>query len=264
MSFQNRMGYCHFDVHICSINDASISREKFLEIRFSNSRVDRAYFWTSDTIRPKYWCIEAIDCSLPVGSEIVKPAPVVRDLGVLLDANLSMKQHISKVAATCYYQLRRLRQIRRRVGPEVTTQQSTVEPLQRVQNAAARLIFNLGRHERTTLCLFQLHWLPVRFRTVYKLCVLMHNIWADKSPRYLSDIVQPTTVTETRFGLRSSSDTSSYTTPRLRTKFRECAFSFSRPAAWNSLPADLRTISSITDFKTKLKHHLFRLAFDIL
>jgi len=169
--------------------------------------------------------LKAIDCSLPVGSEIVKPAPVVRDLGVLLDANLSMKQHISKVAATCYYQLQRLRQIRRCVGPEVTTQlvlalvtsrldycnsvlaclpQSTVEPLQRVQNAAARLIFNLGRNKHTTPCLIQLHWLPVRFRIVYKLCVLMHNIRASKSPCYLSDIVQPTTVTATRSGLRSS------------------------------------------------------------
>ena len=34
-----------------------------------------------------------------------------------------MKQHVTKViAATCYYHLRRLRQIRRRVGSEVTTQ----------------------------------------------------------------------------------------------------------------------------------------------
>jgi len=80
-----------------------------------------------------------------------------------------MKQHVNKVAAACYCQLRRLRQIRRPVGPEVTTQlvlalvtcrldycnsvlaslpQSTVEPLQRVQNAASRMIFNLGRHDK--------------------------------------------------------------------------------------------------------------------
>jgi len=187
-------------------------------------------------------------------------------LGVLLDANLSMKQHISKVAATCYYQLRRLRQIRRRVGPSwldycnsalAYLPQSTVKPLQCVQNVAARLIFNLGRHKHTTPCLIQLHWLPVHFR-------IMHNIRAGKSPRYLSDIVQPTTATATRSGLRSSSDTWSYTTPRLRTKFGERAFSFSGPAAWNALPAGSRTIPSIADFKKKLKHHLFRSAFDIL
>jgi len=32
-----------------------------------------------------------------------------------------MKQHIAKVAAACFYHIRRLRQIRRRVGQAVTT-----------------------------------------------------------------------------------------------------------------------------------------------
>ena len=69
------------------------------------------------------------------------------------------------VAASCFYHLRRLRQIRRRVGMEVTTQlvlafitsrldycnsvlpglpQVTLEPLQRMQNAAVRLILDLN------------------------------------------------------------------------------------------------------------------------
>ena len=81
-----------------------------------------------------------------------------------LDIELSMKQHIAEVAATCFYHKRRLRQIRRRVSTEVTIRlvlavvmlrvdycnsvlaglpQSTLAPLQRVQNAAARLVFEL-------------------------------------------------------------------------------------------------------------------------
>ena len=70
--------------------------------------------------------------------------------------------------------------------------QSTIEPLQRVQNTAARLIFNLGKREHVSPCLIQLHWLPVRYRITYKLCTLMHNVHIGKSPRYLADIVQPT------------------------------------------------------------------------
>ena len=62
------------------------------------------------------------DSLLSVGRETVQPVSVVRDLGVLLDAELSMRQHVNKVAATCFYQLRRLRQVRRRTGQEVTTQ----------------------------------------------------------------------------------------------------------------------------------------------
>jgi len=36
---------------------------------------------------------------------------------------------------------------------QLSLPQSTVEPLQRVQNAAARMIFNLRRHENITPCL---------------------------------------------------------------------------------------------------------------
>jgi len=45
---------------------------------------------------------------------------VVRNLGVLLDSELSMTQHVAKVASVCFYHIRRLRQIRRHVGQEVT------------------------------------------------------------------------------------------------------------------------------------------------
>ena len=43
----------------------------------------------------------------------------VCDLGVQLDTELSMQTHVSKVASSCLYQLRRLRQITRLVGQEV-------------------------------------------------------------------------------------------------------------------------------------------------
>ena len=77
---------------------------------------------------------------------------------------LIKSQSVAKVSLACYYHLRRLRQIRIRVRAEVTTQlvlalvmsrldycnavlvgvpQSTLEPLQRIQNAAARLVHQL-------------------------------------------------------------------------------------------------------------------------
>ena len=52
------------------------------------------------------------DCSVCIGSESIKPSTIVRDLGVHLDDELTMKQHVAKVAASCFYHLRRLRQIR--------------------------------------------------------------------------------------------------------------------------------------------------------
>jgi len=80
----------------------------------------------------------------------------------------------------------------------------------------------------------------------------MHNVHIGKSLRYLADIMQPTSSRVMRSGMRSLSETDSYTTPRLHTKFGKPAFSFSSPASWNSLPAELCTISDTSVYKNKL------------
>ena len=126
-----------------------------------------------------------------IGSETVKPVNSLRGLGFPLDNELSMKQHISLIARTCFYHLRRLRQIRRRAGYEVTVRlvlalimsrvdfcnalfaslpASTIAPLQRVQNAAARLVLQLGPRDHISQGLRELHWLPINARVRYKLC----------------------------------------------------------------------------------------------
>ena len=44
-AFRNGMGYRYLNVRVNSANDASILCEKFREIRYSNSRDDRAYLY---------------------------------------------------------------------------------------------------------------------------------------------------------------------------------------------------------------------------
>jgi len=119
-----------------------------------------------------------IEQTLTVGASVIQPAAAVPDLGVLLDQELNMTQHIAKVTSSCFYQLRRLRQIHRTVGQELVAQLvhsfvlsrldygnsvSAIMPLQRVQNAAARLILDLRMNEHVTPTLRQLHWLPVEW-----------------------------------------------------------------------------------------------------
>ena len=54
-----------------------------------------------------------------VGSNIIQPVKSVCNLGVQLDTEISIKTHVSKVASSCFYQLRHLRQIRRLVSQAV-------------------------------------------------------------------------------------------------------------------------------------------------
>ena len=84
-----------------------------------------------------------------------------------------------------------------------------------------------------------------------------------KAPCYLSDALQLTSTRVTRSDLRSSSDTTSYPIPHLKTKFGERAFSFAGPVTWNRLPAELRSISDSTVLKNKLKTYLFNMAFNV-
>jgi len=60
------------------------------------------------------------DLAITVTSDTIQPVNSVRDLGVKLDSELSMKQQVSNITRACFYHLRRLRQIRRRAGYEVT------------------------------------------------------------------------------------------------------------------------------------------------
>ena len=93
-----------------------------------------------------------------------------------------MKTHISKVISSCYHELRRICPLRRLIGQDVAQQLfsafilsrldycnsllsrlpgSTIQPLQRVMNAAARIVTNLSLRDHVKPALKQLHWLPV-------------------------------------------------------------------------------------------------------
>ena len=121
----------------------------------------------------------------------MKPVEYVRDLGVILDNQLSMRKHISQVVSTCFFHLRRLRQLRARLSREQRQRlvsaiilsrvddcnvvlaglpASSLAPLQRVLNAAARFVADLHPRDHVTGTLRDLHWLPIRTRITYKLC----------------------------------------------------------------------------------------------
>ena len=68
---------------------------------------------------------------------------------------------------------------------------TSVNTLQRVQNAAARLILCLSRRSHITpaLKLGLLYWLPVKFRIIFKVATTTHNIFNQRSPQYLKDLI---------------------------------------------------------------------------
>ena len=55
-----------------------------------------------------------------VGTALIEPQTKVQLLRVVLDSDLSMKSHVSRIMSTCFYQLGRLKAIRRSLPIETT------------------------------------------------------------------------------------------------------------------------------------------------
>ena len=221
--------------------------------------------------------------SLNIDGIIIRQADTVRDLGAYFDSEMAMRSLVSRLTRSCFYHLRRLRSIRRNLDRGVTQQlvsafilsrldycnvlladlpAATIAPLQRVQNAAARLVLDLKPFDHITHALFTLHWLPIKFRIIYKLCLLVHKSLNNRSPTYLTELFHKISTIPSKASLRSSS-TQDLVIPKTNIRIGDRAFSVAGARSWNNLPNDLRCITDCTAFKAKLKTHLFKTAFNI-
>jgi hypothetical protein len=185
------------------------------------------------------------DRTISVGGSVIEPASVVRNLGMYVDSELSMQQHVSRLARACFFQIRRLRSVRKQLGRQVTAQlvsalvlsrldycnavlaglpASTLAPLQRVLHAAARLVLELGPRDHVSAALHELHWLPIRKRIQYKLCLLAHNVRTGRAPEYMSRLLTATADVPSKTSLRSS-NSGDFVVPSTRLKLGDRAFS---------------------------------------
>ena len=129
------------------------------------------------------------------------------------------------------------------------TPNSVIQPLQKIQNFAARLVLLAPRHHNSTSLLEKLHWLPISERIKYKVACMCSSAISASSPVYLSELLHVYTPSRT---LRSSSDTR-----MLEIQQYKRTFSCFGPHIWNSFPQNLRHCSTLSSFKAKLKTFLF-------
>jgi len=240
------------------------------------------FIWFGSRANLKNLTASTNTSSLTVTRDVVQCADILRDLGVTLDSELSMQNHISKVTQTCFYRIRHLKQVRKLLGPDIAAKlvvslvfsrldywnailaglpRSTIAPLQRVQNAAARLVVRLGSYDHVRATLKDRHWLPIEQRIVFKLYVLMHHVHIGLAPSYLRECVTASADVTSHSRLRSSSS-QRYERPRTRLKDGDRLFSSVGPRAWNSMPSSLQELTDSKTFKRKLKTFLFQQAYN--
>ena len=142
--------------------------------------------------------------SITIGNAQIPFKQSVKNLGFILDCHLTMNAHVSNIARTCYFELRRLASIRRFLTSTATatlvsafvlsrigycnsllfgSTNDVTSHLQRKQNYAAQVIFCLPMSSSITIHLKSLHWLRVKVRSTYKIaCSCYHCTPATLAP----------------------------------------------------------------------------------
>ena len=63
--------------------------------------------------------------------------------------------------------------------------------LQKIQNTAAKILTRSPRFSHISATLFDLHWLPIRYRITFKICILIYQAYHCTAPSYLCDLIVP-------------------------------------------------------------------------
>ena len=135
------------------------------------------------------------------------PTESVRNLGVWFDSDFSFSKHVQKVCKGCFCQLRDFRSIRQFLTQDAAVSvgnafvssrldycnslfrslsKTSLHRLQSIQNCAARIVTNLCRYTHITPVLRKLHWLPVQFRSEFKLATLVYKFIHTGFPKYFA------------------------------------------------------------------------------
>ena len=172
---------------------------------------------------PKIYCmytkpvsdiIQWHDLSIMIGDTVVDCSSQVKDLGIIFDRVLSLRQHVSYTSKTCLFHLRNISRIRKYIPQDTSVvlvkslvmsrldysnglfyglPKCTVSGLQAVQNSAARIVTleRLRDHYSMSRALIGLHWLSVDKRIEYKLLLYTYKALHDLAPGYLCELVVP-------------------------------------------------------------------------
>ena len=217
---------------------------------------------------------------LTLPSAVVRLSETVSDLGVIIDRQLTMADHVASVCRSCFFQLRQLRVVKQSLTSDATktlvhafissrldycnvllagAADGVLRRLQTVQNAAARLVTGTRKFDRITPVLRDLHWLPVRERITFRTVIMVYKCLHGLAPPYLSVFCQPVSTVPGRRQLRSA-DSGMLVVPRTKTSIGGRSFSVIGPETWNRLPADLRLCElTVATFAKRLKSYLFSL-----
>ena len=177
------------------------------------------------------------------------PAKSARNLGVIVDKKFNCCSHISAICSSCIYHIWDLRRIDHHLDldsakllanalvsscldhcnsllPGIT--ETDLTKLQLILNCLARLVTESPPFTRSGPLLRSLHWLPVKYRVHFKICLLTYKALHEEQPVYLRFVIAPLPSRSLR-----SHRGITLSVPRIKTNTGTRVFSSCTPSLWN-------------------------------
>ncbi len=222
-----------------------------------------------------------------VGDVPIPRSDHATNLGSIWDSEMSMERQVNNICKNGFYQLRQISHLRKYLDSKSTETivhafvssridycnsllngipQYLTDRIQRLQNAAIRMVCRLGKFDHVTPSYVTLHWLPIKERIKFKTLLITFKAINGLAPDYISELIEKY---EQDYNLRSVTDTESIDDFLLRiprSKKKCCgdrAYSVVAPRLWNDLPYNIRSLSDVDNFKRYLKTHLFKCAYSL-
>lgn len=221
---------------------------------------------------------------LHVNDFVLEVSNIVKDLGVMLDSELTLKNQITQTVNLAGYHLRNIAFVRKYLDDSTMKRlihnhviskidycnslyyglpNYLLRKLQLIMNRAARLIKGQSSRERITPVLVELHWLPVKARIIYKQCIMVYRVLKFGKPEYMKSMLTDFRV-DTNVTLRHGAELQRLHEPRFFREAGRRAFNTSAPRLYNRLPASVKTAETLPSFKRRLKTHLFADCYDLV
>ena len=130
----------------------------------------------------------------PLLGKELEPVTVARDLGVMLDANLTFNEHIVSTVSSCLSRLGQINRVKHFFDKTTliiiinvlvfsqlfncssvwsNTTQSNLDKLKAVQNFACTIVSAAGKFDHITPLLKDFRWLPVKQQLYFRIAVLV-------------------------------------------------------------------------------------------
>ena len=198
-----------------------------------------------------------------------------KNLGVILDSDLNFIPHFNYIRKTSFYHLKNIAKTLPLISKPsreilvhafITSRldycnslftglpKKQLNKLQLIQNAAARLITKTKKRAHIKPILRSLHWLPIKYRIIFKVLLLVFKSFNGNAPDYILDMLPSYTPHR---HLRSAGANLLIRQMKKTKKNYGHDFSYFAQKHWNRLPVSIRLSQTLDSFKKALKTHLF-------